>query len=331
MEQLMQTDLVGRDMITTQEWTRSEIDTVLSVAHDLKRKLALGEPHAYLRDKALAMLFFFTSTRTRGSFEAGMAQLGGHAAFIDHTTTQISHGDTAKEIGEIFGRYFDGIAIRQCDWDYGNQYIRDVAAASRTPVLNMQCDVYHPFQILADMMTIQEYFGREGVQGKTINVSWAYASSYQKPISVPQSLILLMTRYGMNVRLTHPPEFKLMPDIVEQAKANAKQYGGSFEMLDDFDAGFEGADVVYPKSWGAMLTTTDNSKSAEIGRKYTHWITDERRMALANDHAIYMHCLPADRNIEVTDGVIDGSQSIVYDEAENRLHVQKAVMALTMR
>ncbi|HLV33470.1 MAG TPA: ornithine carbamoyltransferase [Spirillospora sp.] len=326
----MQTDLRGRDMITTQEWTRDEIETVLDVAWDLKRKRALGEPHALLRDKVLGMLFFFTSTRTRTSFEAGMAQLGGHAMFIDSETTQISHGDTAKEIGEIVGRYTDGIAIRQCDWNFGNRYIREVAAASRVPVLNMQCDVYHPFQILADLMTIMERFGRD-LRGRTINVSWAYAASYQKPISVPQSLILLMTRFGMNVRLTHPPEYKLMPDIVQQAQDNARRSGGSLELLDDFDAGFKGADIVYPKSWGALLTTTDNEESARIGRQYTDWITDERRMALAQEHAVYMHCLPADRNIEVTDGVIDGPQSIVYDEAENRLHVQKAVMALTMR
>jgi N-acetylornithine carbamoyltransferase len=326
----MQTDLRGRDMITTQEWTRDEIETVLDVAWDLKRKRALGEPHALLRDKVLGMLFFFTSTRTRTSFEAGMAQLGGHAMFIDSETTQISHGDTAKEIGEIVGRYTDGIAIRQCDWNFGNKYIREVAAASRAPVLNMQCDVYHPFQILADLMTIMEKFGRD-LRGKTINVSWAYAASYQKPISVPQSLILLMTRFGMNVRLTHPPEYKLMPDIVQQAKDNARYSGGSLELLDDFDAGFKGADILYPKSWGALLTTTDNAESARIGKQYTDWITDERRMALANEHAVYMHCLPADRNIEVTDTVIDGPQSIVYDEAENRLHVQKAIMALTMR
>lgn len=324
----MQTNLRGKDMITTQEWTKEEIDTVLDVAMDLKRKRALGQPHAYLRDKVLAMLFFFSSTRTRSSFEAGIAQLGGHGAFIDSTTTQISHGDTAKEIGEIYGRYFDGIAIRQCDWDFGNQYIREVAAASRVPVLNMQDDVYHPFQILADMLTIMEKKGDP--RGLTINVSYAYASSYQKPISVPQSLILLMTRYGMNVRLTHPPEFKLMPDIVEQAKENARRHKGSFEILDDFNAGFKDADVIYAKSWGAMLTTTDHQESARIGKQYTDWITDERRMAMAKDDAIYMHCLPADRNIEVTDGVIDGPNSVVYDEAENRLHVQKAVMALTM-
>ncbi len=326
----MQTDLRGRDLITTQEWTRDEIDTLLDVAWDLKRRRALGEPHAYLRDKVLAMLFFFTSTRTRTSFEAGMAQLGGHAQFIDSQTTQISHGDTAKEIGEIVGRYCDGIAIRQCDWNFGNQYIREVAAASRVPVLNMQCDVYHPFQILADLMVIQEKFGRD-LRGKTIDVSWAYASSYQKPLSVPQSLILLMSRYGMNVRLTAPPEYKLMPDIVDQARENSRQSGGSFEILDDFDAGFKGADIVYPKSWGSWLTTEDNNKSAQIGKKYTDWITDARRMSLAQEHAVYMHCLPADRNIEVTDEVIDGAQSIVYDEAENRLHVEKAAMALTMR
>ncbi len=324
----MQTGLRGRDLITTQDWTKEEIDTVLELALDLKRKRAVGEPHPLLRDKVLAMLFFFSSTRTRASFEAGMAQLGGHAQFIEAKTTQIAHGDTAKEIGEILGRYNDGIAIRQVDWGIGNHYIRDVAEASRVPVLNMQCDLYHPFQVLADLLTIIER--KRDPRGLTIDVSYAYASSYQKPLSVPQSLILLMTRYGMNVRLTHPPEFRLLPEILQQAEENARQAGGSFEVLDDFNAGFRDADVVYPKSWGCTLTTEDPEESARIGAGYQDWIADERRMALAKDDALYMHCLPADRNVEVTDGVIDGPQSVVYDEAENRLHVQKAVMALTM-
>jgi N-acetylornithine carbamoyltransferase len=324
----MQTHLHGMDMITTQEWTKNEIDTVLDIALQLKRQRALGEPHAHLRDKVLAMLFFFSSTRTRASFEAGMAQLGGHAQFIAQETTQIAHGDTATEIGEILGRYNDGIAIRQVDWGIGNQYIRDVADASRTPVLNMQCEIYDPFQVLADLLTIIEHKGDP--RGLTINMSYAYASSYQKPLSVPHSIILLMTRYGMNVRLTRPPEFKLMGDIVSQAQENATASGGSFEIGEDFDAGFKDADVVYAKSWGCMLTTDDPEESAKIGAKYTDWITDEKRMALAKDDAIYMHPLPADRNIEVTDGVIDGPHSVVFDEAENRLHAQKAVMALTM-
>jgi N-acetylornithine carbamoyltransferase len=324
----MQTHLRGRDLITTQEWTKDEIDTVLEVALELKRRRALGEPHALLRDKVLAMLFFFSSTRTRASFEAGMAQLGGHAQFIESKSTQISHGDTAKEIGEILGRYNDGLAIRQVDWEVGNGYIRDVAAASRVPVLNMQCDRFHPFQALADLLTIVERRGDP--RGLTVDVSWAYAESYQKPLSVPQSLILLLTRYGMNVRLTHPPEFKLLPELLDQAEANARAAGGSFELLDDFDAGFRDADVVYPKSWGCMLTTSDLEESARIGRGYSDWIADEERLALAKPDAMYLHCLPADRGIEVTDGVIDGPNSAVYDEAENRMHVQKAVMALTM-
>jgi N-acetylornithine carbamoyltransferase len=324
----MQTHLRGRDLITLQEWTKDELDTLLDVAFQLKRQRALGEPHPYLRDKVLAMLFFFSSTRTRASFEAGMAQLGGHAQFIESRSTQIAHGDTAKEIGEILGRYNDGIAIRQVDWQVGNGYIRDVAEASRVPVLNMQDDLYHPHQALADLLTIIERFGDP--RGRTVTVSWAYAASYQKPISVPQSLILLLPRYGINVRLVHPPEFALVPEIVAQAEDNAKRARAGFEILDDFEAGVRGTDVVYAKSWGALTTTTDEAEGAAIIDRYADWIADERRMAMASDDALYMHPLPADRNVEVADAVIDGPQSAVYDQAENRLHGQKAVMALTM-
>jgi N-acetylornithine carbamoyltransferase len=324
----MQTGLRGRDLISLDEWTLEEIATVLEVAAQLKRERALGIAHPLLRDRVLAMLFFFSSTRTRASFEAGMAQLGGHAQFIESRTTQIAHGDTAREIGEILGRYNDGIAIRNVDWGVGNAYIRDVAAASRVPVLNMQCDLYHPHQILADLLTMREKLGK--LRGRTLTISWACATSYQKPISVPQDLVTAATRFGMNVRLVHPPEFVLQPDVVELATANARRSGGSLELLDDFDAGFRGADVVYAKSWGAILTARDEAEGAEAAARHADWITDERRMALAADDAIFMHPLPADRNVEVTDAVIDGPQSVVYDEAENRLHAQKAVMALTM-
>ncbi|NBD35461.1 MAG: ornithine carbamoyltransferase, partial [Chloroflexi bacterium] len=167
----MITNLRGRDLICDLDFSKEEVETVLDTAWDLKRKRALGEPHPYLRDRTLGMLFFFSSTRTRCSFESGMAQLGGHAAFIESRTTQVSHGDTAKEIGEILGRYFDGLAIRQCDWDYGNKYLNWVAEASRAPVLNMQCDMYHPHQCLADLMTIQEKKGKN-LRGKKIVVSW---------------------------------------------------------------------------------------------------------------------------------------------------------------
>jgi ornithine carbamoyltransferase len=326
----MRTDLNGRDLIGDLDFSKEEVETILEVAFDLKRKRALGESHPYLRDKVLAMLFFFSSTRTRGSFEAGMAQLGGHAAFIESKTTQIAHGDTPKEIGEIFGRYFDGIAIRHVDWGIGNGYLNAVAEASRVPILNMQCDIYHPFQCLADLMTVIEKKGRN-LRGKKMVVSWAYASSYQKPMSVPQSLILQMPRFGLDVVLAHPPEFKLMPDILEAAQEQARRFNTGFEIVDDMEVAFRGADIVYAKSWGAMVHTPDAEEGAQIIKKYEGWITDERKMLLAKEDAIYMHPLPADRNIEVSDAVMDGNQSVVYDQAENRLHAQKAVMALTMR
>jgi N-acetylornithine carbamoyltransferase len=325
----MQTYLHGRDMIGDLDFSKEEVETVMEVAFDLKRKRALNEPHLYLRDKVLAMLFFFSSTRTRGSFEAGMAQLGGHAAFIESKTTQIAHGDTPKEIGEIFGRYFDGIAIRHCDWGLGNRYINDVAKYSRTPILNMQCDIYHPFQCLADLMTIWEKKGRDLRRRKMV-VSWAYAESYSKPISVPQSLILQMPRFGMDVVLAHPPEFRLMPEVMEMAKSEARKAGVGFDVVEDMSEGFKDADIVYAKSWGPLVHTADLKEGEAITKKYSNWITDEKKMKLAKEDAIYMHPLPADRNVEVTDDVLDGNQSVVYDEAENRLHAQKAVMALTM-
>jgi ornithine carbamoyltransferase len=325
----MQTFLHGRDLIGDLDFSKEEVETVLDVAFDLKRKRALNEPHAYLRDKVLAMLFFFSSTRTRGSFEAGIAQLGGHGAFIESKSTQIAHGDTPKEIGDIFGRYFDGIAIRHCDWGVGNQYLNDVAKYSRVPVLNMQCEIYHPFQCLADLMTIWEKKGRD-LRKKKMVVSWAYAQSYSKPISVPQSLVLQMPRFGCDVVLAHPPEFSLMPEIMEQAQAEAKKAGVGFEVVDDMDEAFKDADIVYAKSWGPLVHTSDAKEGELITKKYSDWITNEKRMKLAKEDAIYMHPLPADRNIEVTDGVIDGPNSVVFDEAENRLHAQKAVMALTM-
>jgi ornithine carbamoyltransferase len=324
----MQTHLRGRDLIDLSEWTKDEIDTLLDVAFALKRDRALGRTHPILKDKTLAMLFFYASTRTRASFEAGMTQLGGHAMFMESRTSQIAHGDTAKEIGEILGRYNDGIALRHIDWGSGNAYLREVAEASRVPVLNMQCDIYHPHQALADLMTIIERFGDP--RGRTATISWAYATSYQKPISAPQSLALLLPRFGMNVRLVHPPEFGLMPQIVGQVEEYARQAHTSFEISADFDKGFLDTDVVYAKSWGAVATTTDEEQGRRLIDTYSSWITNAQRMGTAGEDAIFMHPLPADRGVEVADDVIDGPQSAVFDEAENRLHAQKAVMALTM-
>jgi N-acetylornithine carbamoyltransferase len=232
-------------------------------------------------------------------------------------------------MGEIFGRYFDGIAIRHVDWGIGNRYLNLVAEASRVPVLNMQCEIYHPHQCLADIMTIIEKKGRN-LRGKKMVVSWAYASSYLKPISVPQSLILQMPRFGLDVVLAHPPEFKLMPDIMDQAREQARKYKTGFEVVDSMEEACEDADIIYAKSWGPLLTTHDPEEGKRIQDQYEHWIADEAKIALGKDDVIYMHPLPADREVEVSNAVIDGMHSVVFDEAENRLHAQKAVMALTM-
>lgn len=325
----MQTGLRGRDLIGDLDFSKEEVETVLDVAWDLKMKRAMGIPHASLRDKVLAMLFFFSSTRTRGSFEAGMAQLGGHAAFIESRTTQVSHGDTEKELGEIFGRYFDGIAIRHVDFGVGNNYLNNVASASRVPVLNMQDEIYHPHQCLADLMTIIEKKGRN-LRRKKMVVSWAYASSYLKPMSVPQSLILQMPRFGMDVVLAHPPEFELMPDIMDQAREMAAKYNAGFEVVHDMKEACQDADVIYAKSWGPLMTTQDPEEGKRIQDQYKDWYVNDELMALGKDDVIYMHPLPADRDIEVASSVLDGRYSVVFDEAENRLHAQKAVMALTM-
>lgn len=326
----MITTLRGRDYIATADWSREELDTLLDVAHDLKRKFALGEPTRLLSDKTLFMIFFDKSTRTRNAFEAGMTQLGGHAHDLTPDVMQISHGESAKDTGIILSRYGHGLAIRHdLEPGAGESYMREVAKYGDAPVINLQSDIDHPTQTIADLMTIREKFG-PNTKGLKIAVSWAYAPSYAKPMSVPQGLISLMTRFGLDVSLAHPPEYALMQSVVDEAKQNAEESGGSFSIVNDMDAAFEGADIVYPKSWGVEELFSRPEEALAISARYKDWIADERRMKLANKHAIYMHCLPADRGYEVTDEVIDGPQSVVYDEAENRLHTGKAIMALTM-
>ena len=326
----MTEELRGKDFISTQDWTKEEIEIALETAIELKEKFRKGEPHKLLSDKTLFMLFFDKSTRTRNSFEAGLTQLGGHAHFIDSETSQIAHGESPKDTGIIMSSYGHGIAIRHdLVPGEGNVFMREVAQWAEKPVLNMQCDIDHPFQTLADLMTIRERFGNN-LRGRKIAISWAYAPSYAKPMSVPQGLIMLMTRFGLDVTLAHPPEFKLMDSTLKQAQENAEKSGVKFEIVDNMDAAFENADIVYPKSWGIESLFHRPEEALEISKKYRNWICDDRRISIARDDAIYMHCLPADRGNEVTDEVIDGSHSVIYQEEENRLHTCKAVMALTM-
>jgi ornithine carbamoyltransferase len=321
----------GRDWITTQEWTDAELDVMLEVAWDLKRKFKGRIPHRYLPDQTIFLMFFDKSTRTRNSFEAGMTQLGGHAHFLTADVMQVSHGESAKDTGIILSSYGHGIAIRHdLIPGEGNAYMREVAKWADAPVINMQCDVDHPCQTLADLMTIREQRGQD-LRGLKIAVTWAYAPSYAKPLSVPQGLIMLMPRFGMDVVLAHPSEYGLMPETVEAARKNARDGGGKFTVVDSMEEAFRDADVVIPKSWGCLDTMGSNpAESLRIAKQYTRWICNAERMKLAKTGVLYMHPLPADRGNEVTDEVIDGPNSVVYAEAENRLHTAKAIMALTM-
>jgi ornithine carbamoyltransferase len=321
----------GRDWITTQEWTNAELDVMLDVAADLKRKFKGRVPHRYLADQTIFLMFFDKSTRTRNSFEAGMTQLGGHAHFLTADVMQVSHGESAKDTGIILSSYGHGIAIRHdLIPGEGNAYMREVARWADKPVINMQCDIDHPCQTLADLMTIREKRGGD-LSGLKVAVSWAYAPSYAKPLSVPQGLIMLLPRFGMHVTLAHPPEYNLMPETMAAAIENAHTGGGKFHLVTDMDEAFADADVVIPKSWGCLDTMGANpAESLRIAKKYTSWICDASRMKLARPDVLYMHPLPADRGNEVTDEVIDGPNSVVYAEAENRLHTAKAIMALTM-
>lgn len=346
----------GKDFLAETDFTPQEIKTVLEVAEELKRQYGIGIYHDnLLRAKTLFMLFYNQSLRTRNSFEAGMTQLGGHAHFLDPSkiyTPALEGKEVAystervSDVARVLSRMGNAIAIRcygdPVEWEYGGAHklIQEFARWSDIPVLNMEDDIYHPFQGLADMLTVKEEFG--GFKGVNFTMSWAYSPSVHKPRAVPQSAILYATMLGMNVTLAHPKGFDLAPDIMAQCKAYAEDAGGEFKVTNDFEEGFKGANVVYPKAWAPVtlfqppVGTYDFKKAQEIMDTYKSWKTTSELMDTCDKKAIYLHCLPADRGLEVNNDVMDktegeGWRSAIFDEAENRLHVQKAVMSLVMK
>ncbi len=322
--------LAGRDYIETIDWTVPELEETLAVAAELKAARKAGKPTKLLDAKTLYMLFLDKSTRTRNAFETGMTQLGGHAIFLDADKTQVSHGESPKDTALTLSRYGEGIAIRHDLAPYeGNLWMREIAKWADIPLINLQCDVDHPTQTLADLMTLREHRG-ENLSGLKVAMTWAYAPSYARPLSVPQGVATLFPRFGMDVVIAHPPGFDLMPEVLEKAQAAAAEAGTTITFADSMDEAFEDADVVYPKSWGRLDAFSDESKALAESGAFSDWIADERKIGLASDDVLYLHCLPADRGREVTDAVMDGPHSVVWDEAENRMHIGKALMALTM-
>ena len=306
----------------------------------MKEKFRKEVPTRYLQDKTLFMIFFEQSTRTRNSMEAGMTQLGGHAHDLTADKMQLSHGETPKDTAIILSRMGHGIASRNCFYGIGNDYLSEMAKHSTKPVMSLQDDIYHPFQGLADLMTIFEHLGKN-TKGLKVTVSWAYADTHSKPLSVPQTQILLFPRFGIDVTVAHPKEFPLSKNIVNKAYKNAEDGGGSIKFTNNMDEAFEGAQIVIPKNWGGFgfyevneYLQNEEERKKEMKAnldKYKNWICDENKIKLADKNVKLMHALPADRGHEVTDEILDNPDiSIVFDEAENRLHTAKAIMSLTM-
>ncbi|MHA2026032.1 MAG: N-acetylornithine carbamoyltransferase [Candidatus Thorarchaeota archaeon] len=341
----------GRDWLETQSWSQEDLKTLIDAAKDLKKKYKSKVSHSdILRDRTLFMIFFNRSLRTRNSFEGGITQLGGHGHFLspqDIYVPALPEDEEAykteriADVARCLNEMGDAIAIRlygdAAKWQYGRGHrtLQEFAKWSDIPVINMEDDVYHPCQALADIQAIDEHVGK--FQGKKYVMSWAFSEGL-KPLAVPQSCILSATKMGMDVTFARPKGFELDDKIINYCKENADRFGGSFEETDNMEEAFEGAHVVYPKSWTARAalpgpwggpSEPDKKLALEYARKNKSWICDQAKMDLTSK-ATYMHCLPADRGMEVTDEVIDGPQSIVFDEAGNRMHSQKALMAAIM-
>jgi knotted carbamoyltransferase YgeW len=347
--------LRGRSLLLTQDWPGAELETLLGLAARLEAADRAGRSLALLRDQLAYALFFDNSTRTKSAWAGAAARLGMQPVIVDGATTQVAHGETAAETGAMLGMNAHALGIRHdLILGEGQTFMREVkrgiddylAATGNprvVPVVNLQCDVDHPTQTLADLMWLRERFPG-GLAGRRIAVSWAYSPSYAKPLSVPQGLITLLTRFGAEVTLAHPPGYGLGAASLEAARGNAVAKGGSFRIVDDMDEAFRGADAVYPKSWGPhdlMLERVEANRArdprrmADIERRalernagHRDWICDERRMSLgAGGDPLYLHCLPADIGAEVSSGVMARHALDLARQASYKLYVVMALLA----
>jgi ornithine carbamoyltransferase len=336
---LPRVDLTGRDLITTQDWSLEELEATLKLARDLKSKYHRGHVPTLLSNKTFFMLFYAPSTRTRAAFEAGMTYLGGHAQYIDVSTTRLGSGEEAKDVAKMYEKYGHGLGVRILDSaiDYlygaGVSVVREYAQHADIPVINMACCTYHPTQGLADLMTVQEELGK--IRNKKYVIMWAYAKTFRGRCSI-QEEALLLPRFGMNVTLVHPPGFEIDPKIVEQAKSNAQTAGGAFQVTNDLNSAIEGAHAVFPRNWASNeLLSIGASKfgkerEADLHAKYRDWILTRNLLDKMDRKVIVTHVLPVLRGEEATDEVMDGPHSVIYAQAENGMHAKMAVLALTM-
>jgi N-acetylornithine carbamoyltransferase len=326
-----------KHFITTSEFTKDALETLIDRAAAMKK----GRQKPSLSGKNLILLFFNPSLRTRTSFELAMQQLGGNVVTLNtgEDTWKLEGGEGVvmdgaaaehiKDAAKVLGRYSDAIGIRVFakgeSWEEDREdpvlgaFVRDAGV----PIVNMESSLYHPNQALGDIMTIKERYGRD-IRGLPITITWANHPN-PLPMAVANSILLASSLFGMEVRLVRPEGYDLDEMVMKKAHELAKQSKGSIRVTDSIEEGYKGSKVVYAKSWGSIRFYGEKEKERNYRKNIAGWIVDDEKLALT-DEAVFMHCLPVRRNVVVTDSVLDSGSSIVYDEAENRLHVQKAVL-----
>jgi len=301
----------GRDFISLQDYSAEEIKTLLDLAIKLKAEYKQGIRHDILKGKTLAMIFRKASTRTRVSFEVGMFQLGGTAQFLSTQDLQIGRGEPISDTARVLSRYVDGILIRT----FAQSEVEELAEYADVPVINGLTDLYHPTQALADMMTILEH------KQKLSGIKLTYIGDGN---NVAHSLMIAGTKLGLEVRIASPKGYEPLEHVVEMCKDFAKESGGKLVLGNDPEQASFGADVLYTDVWASM----GQEGEAEERRKHLKdFQINNKILSLADKNSIVMHCLPAHRGEEITEEVFEGPHSVVFDEAENRLHAHKAILA----
>jgi ornithine carbamoyltransferase len=341
-------DLYGKDFLVTQEWSRDGLQALLDLAAKMKRDRYSPRWTKILDHKTFMMFFYNPSVRTRMSFEAAATELGGHAQFMTPSAgrfkTEKQAGETIEDAAKVMARYVCGIGIRILEdkvphYGAGNEMLREYAHWADVPILNMADDRFHPCQGMADLMGWAEWYGKgpgrpdyENLKGRNFLLTWASGALARSWCSVQEAL-LVASRFGMNVTIARPEGYDLDPQVYDWTRENCAAHGREFRLVNDPESGYQGAHVVYSRNWVTSDAYQDGEfrKQAEVEKAMAipGWTTTGERMA-RTDNAIFTHPMPIDRGTEVTDEVASGPRSAVYDIAENRLHVHKAVMALTM-
>jgi ornithine carbamoyltransferase len=304
----------GRSFVSMHDWQSEEILELLRLSERLKGEVRAGVTHHLLPGKTLAMIFQKTSTRTRVSFEVGMHQLGGHALFLSSSDIQLKLGETIHDTAKVLGRMVDGIMARA----YAHSDVEDLARWSGVPVINGLSDLLHPCQALADLLTIQAR------KGRLAGLQLAYLGDSN---NVTHSLLEAGAKVGMHVRVGSPAGYQPDPLVLDRALEAARRTGARLEVTSEPHDAVAGADVVYTDTWASMGQEAEHDARVAVMRPYQ---VNARLLAGAASDCIFMHCLPAHRGEEVTAEVIDGPHSVVFEEAENRLHAQKALLALLL-